>query len=155
MTTNPSPPQLKDLPQETIDFARRMFDAAREGNEELLVAAVERGLPVNLLNEKGNSLLMLAAYSGHESLTRALLVRGGDPNILNDNGQSIIAGAVFKGHDAVVRVLLDSGADPRIGRPSAIESASMFRKQHLLEVLGARQEDIGEDVPQGIPAARA
>jgi hypothetical protein len=56
-----------------------MFEAARTGNTELLVAAVDAGLPVNILNEKGkrlslqtispseselsgNSLLMLAAY---------------------------------------------------------------------------------------------
>ena len=41
------------LPQDTIEFAQRMFEAARAGNEELLVAAVDAGLPANLTNEKG------------------------------------------------------------------------------------------------------
>jgi hypothetical protein len=43
----------KALPKETIEFAQKMFEAARAGNEELLVAAVDAGLPVNLTNDKG------------------------------------------------------------------------------------------------------
>ena len=30
-----------------------MFDAAREGNAELLLAAIDKGLPPNLTNPKG------------------------------------------------------------------------------------------------------
>lgn len=44
-----------ELPPETIDFAHRMFDAAREGNATLLLAAIDAGLPPNLTNEKGTS----------------------------------------------------------------------------------------------------
>lgn len=44
-----------ELPQETVDFAHRMFDAAREGNAELLLAAIDAGLPPNLANPKGTS----------------------------------------------------------------------------------------------------
>ncbi|KDQ51797.1 hypothetical protein JAAARDRAFT_163397 [Jaapia argillacea MUCL 33604] len=139
------------LPPETIEFANRMFDAAREGNSELLVAAVNAGLPVNLTNDKGNSLLMLAAYSGHDGLVTSLLNSGADPNRLNDRQQSPIAGAVFKGHDAVVKALLSKGADPRLGTPSAIESAFMFGKQDLLGLMGAKEGDIGEEVPKPIP----
>ncbi|KAI0263528.1 hypothetical protein BC834DRAFT_886069, partial [Gloeopeniophorella convolvens] len=68
-----------------------MFDAAREGNTELLLAAVDAGLPPNLTNDKGNTLLMLAAYAGHVPLVRGLLERGADPNRLND-GAGAIAG---------------------------------------------------------------
>jgi len=42
-----------ELSDETIDFAQRMFGAARTGDPELLVAAVEAGLPVNLTNSQG------------------------------------------------------------------------------------------------------
>ena len=41
------------LPQETIDFAHRMFDAARGGQTELLQAALTSGLPANLTNDEG------------------------------------------------------------------------------------------------------
>jgi len=37
----------------TVDFAHRMFDAARTGNSALLLQAIDGGLPVNLTNDKG------------------------------------------------------------------------------------------------------
>jgi ankyrin repeat protein len=101
----------------------------------------------------GNTLLMLAAYAGHAELTKGLLQRKADPNRLNDLGQSMIAGAVFKSHDEVVRILANAGADPRIGKPTAIEAAHIFGRKELMEVLGAKQGDIGTDVPTP-PSAR-
>ncbi|KAJ7258742.1 ankyrin, partial [Mycena haematopus] len=134
--TRPDPASLSP---EAIEFAHRLFDAARTGNSELLVAAVDAGLPVNILDEKGNSLLMLAAYAGHLDLTKKLLERGGDPNLLNGLGQSIIAGAVFKGHDDVVRALAAKGADSRLGKPTAIQIAHMFKRTQLMDLLGAKE----------------
>ncbi|KAG6879721.1 hypothetical protein C0992_012324 [Termitomyces sp. T32_za158] len=124
-----------------------MFEAARGGNAELLLAAVDAGLPVNLTNDKGNTLLMLAAYAGHIELTKELLKRGADPNRTNDLGQSIVAGAVFKAHDDIVRALLEKGADPRAGTPNAIQAAHMFGRKGLMEALGTREGDIGSEVP--------
>jgi hypothetical protein len=46
-------PDANSLPADTISFANRMFDAAREGNSELLLQAVDAGLPPNLTNSKG------------------------------------------------------------------------------------------------------
>ncbi|KAI0755504.1 ankyrin [Fomes fomentarius] len=138
------------VPQETLDFAHRMFDAARDNNSELLLQAVDVGLPPNLTNDKGNTLLMLAAYNGHANLVKELLARGADGNRTNDQGQSPLAGAVFKGHDEVVRALAEGGADPRHGRPTAIQTARMFKKEELLKVLGATDDDLKEPIP-GLP----
>ncbi|RPD55242.1 ankyrin [Lentinus tigrinus ALCF2SS1-7] len=143
-------PGVESLPQETLDFAHRMFDAARDNNAELLLQAVDAGLPPNLTNDKGNTLLMLAAYNGHADLVKELLARGADGNGVNDQGQSPLAGAAFKGHDEVVRVLVEGGADPRHGRPTAIQTARMFKKDDLLKMLGATEDDLKEPLP-GIP----
>ncbi|KAG6845751.1 hypothetical protein H0H87_003805 [Tephrocybe sp. NHM501043] len=124
-----------------------MFGAARSGNGELLLAAIDAGLPVNLTNDKGNTLLMLAAYAGHTELTKELLKRDADPNRLNDLGQSIVAGAVFKAYDDIARALIEKGADPRLGVPNAIQAAHMFGRSELMEVLGTKAGDIGSEVP--------
>ncbi|OCH85461.1 ankyrin [Obba rivulosa] len=136
-TSNPDPPKTADLPAETIEFAHRMFDAAREGETELLSQALNVGLPPNLTNERGNTLLMLAAYIGHAELVQVLLDKGADPNRINDRGQSPIAGAVFEGEDDV--------------------TARMFGQTDILEVLGANEEDMKETtpLPPGPPAADA
>lgn len=91
-------------------------------------------------------MLMLAAYAGHTPVVNMLLEKGADPNRLNDKGQSPVAGAVFKGHDSVVCALMGAGADSRAGMPNAIQSARMFRRNAMLEVLGAREGE-GMDVP--------
>lgn len=45
------------LPPEAIALAGRMYDAARQGNAELLQQAITAGLPPNLTNEKGDTLV--------------------------------------------------------------------------------------------------
>ena len=98
---------------------------------------------------------MLAAYAGHTSLAQELLKRKADPNRLNDLGQSIIGGAVFKGHTDIVKALVESGADPRIGTPNAIQAAQIFARNDLLEILGAKEDDLKVDgsIPLVPPSA--
>jgi ankyrin repeat protein len=123
---------------EVIELASKVFDLARQGDAEALAAYVDAGVPANLTNDKGDSLVMLAAYHGHEEAVAALLERGADPDRINDRGQTPIAGAVFKGEDGIVRALLAAGADPEAGTPSAVDTARMFGKAHLLELFESR-----------------
>ncbi|KAK3689360.1 ankyrin repeat-containing domain protein [Podospora appendiculata] len=117
------------LPPEAIELARRMYNAAREGDMDIFRQALPGGLPANLTNENGDTLLMLAAYHGHADLVKLLLDHGADPNRLNDRGQSPLAGAVFKLEDTVIKVLLDGGADPDHGLPSALDCVTMFKQE--------------------------
>lgn len=122
---------------QVVELATKIFDLARQGRTGELVAYVDAGVPVGLTNDRGDCLLMLAAYHGHADAVRALLQRGADADRINDRGQSPLAGAVFKGETAVIQALLDGGADPAAGTPSAIDTARMFGKAELLELFGA------------------
>jgi len=122
---------------EVVELATKIFDLARRGEAETLVAYVDAGVPANLTNDRGDSLVMLAAYHGHADAVRALLERGGEADHVNDRGQTPLAGAVFKGEEAVIRALLDGGANPASGTPSAVDTARMFGKTELLELFGA------------------
>ncbi|MBB3664811.1 hypothetical protein FB384_003762 [Prauserella sediminis] len=121
-----------EIDPELLELAARVFDFARRGETDTLAAYVDAGVPVNLSNDSGDTLVMLAAYHGHAGTVTALLRRGADPDRLNDRGQSPLAGAVFKGEADVVRVLLDGGADPHAGQPTAVETARMFGAEELL-----------------------
>lgn len=137
---------LPDLPPEALDLAAKIFDYARSGNTPELAQYISSGIPVNILNHKGDSLLMLAAYHGHLETVRMLLEKHADTEILNHRGQSPIAGAVFKGHDEVVRLLVHGveggspGADLRAGQPNAIDSAKMFRMEKYYELFGIQTD---------------
>ncbi|WOX25572.1 ankyrin repeat domain-containing protein [Streptomyces solicathayae] len=123
---------------EVVELATKVFDLARTGDADTLAAYVDAGVPANLTNDRGDSLVMLAAYHGHADAVAALLARGADADRANDRGQTPLAGAVFKGEDAVVRALLAGGANPEAGTPSAVDTARMFGKAELLELFGAR-----------------
>ena len=107
-------------------LGHQMFDLARSGKVERLLAYVDAGVPVDLTDASGNTLLMLGAYHGHPAVVAGLAERGADVNRLNDRGQSPLAGAVFKGEDEVVATLLALGADPDVGSPTARATAEMF-----------------------------
>jgi uncharacterized protein len=115
-----------------LEFAGRLFDLARQGKTAELSGYVDEGIPVNLTNDKGDSLLMLAACHGHAALVTALLERGADADQTNDRGQTPLAGAVFQGNDEVVRALVAAGADPDAGTPSARETARTVGRGDLL-----------------------
>ncbi|MEJ2888764.1 ankyrin repeat domain-containing protein [Actinomycetospora aeridis] len=129
---------MSDQPDDAVrDLASRVFDLARDGDAASLAEYVDAGVPVNLTNEKGDTLLMLAAYHGHVDAVTALIARGADVDRLNDRGQAPVAGAVFKGEDAVVRALVAAGADPHAGHPTAVDTARMFEREDLLAILTA------------------
>ncbi|GAA2229559.1 MULTISPECIES: ankyrin repeat domain-containing protein [Kitasatospora] len=117
---------------EVIELAGRLFDAARNGDTALLAGYLRAGAPADLANDRGDTLIMLAAYHGHAETVEALLAGGADPNRVNDRGQTPLAGAVFKGEDKVIAALLAGGADPRAGAPSAVDTALMFGKDELV-----------------------
>ncbi len=125
--TTPTP--TVTLPPEALDFAARVYNAARAGDLPLFNQALLAGLPPNMTNGKGDSLIMLASYHGHPALVRLLLSHGADPNRLNDRGQSPLAGAVFKNEEEVVETLLEGRADPEFGEPSATDAARLFRME--------------------------
>ena len=125
----------EELDDETLAFAHRTFDLARGGITDELAGYVDAGLPVNLTNDKGDTLLMLASYYGHPATVRALLERGADTTRINDRGQTALGAAVFKQSKEAVEALLGAGADPALGSPSAVEVARFFDLPEMLALL--------------------
>lgn len=120
------------VPEDVQEFAGKLFDLARTGDEALL-DYIDHGVAVDMANQDGNTFLMLAAYAGQVPLVRGLIERQADVDKQNARGQSPLAGAIFKKEDEVAQVLLDAGADPHAGTPSAIDTARMFGRGDLAE----------------------
>lgn len=126
---------MAELDEETLAFAHRMFDLARAGRTAELIEQVDAGLPVNLTNGKGDTLLILAAYHAHPDTVAALLDRGADHARVNERGQTALATAVFRRRGDAVAALLAAGADPEHGNPSAVETAAFFDLPDMLALL--------------------
>ncbi|WP_325050843.1 ATP-binding protein [Actinomadura spongiicola] len=132
LTADSTAPFMAEADPAMDEFATRLFEMARAGRTAELVDYVEAGVPPNLSDDGGDTLLMLAAYHGHADTVRALAARGADPERPNDEGRRPLSGAVLKREPDVVRALLDAGADPRAGSPSAVDTARMFGSTEFL-----------------------
>ena len=133
--------------EETAAFAEEVFERARRGDAPMLERLLQSGLPANLRNHKGDTLLMLASYHGHLEAVRVLLAQGADPLIANDNGQLPIAGAAFKGDLAMIRLLIEHGVP--------VDAAAEDGRTEILEFLLAQGADPARKDARGATALAA
>ena len=119
--------------EQTAKVVALAMDLARAGETTELLEFIDRGLPIDVQDSEGNTMLMLAAYRGNLATVQALIERGANVDLPNSRNQSPIAGALFKGEEDIVRALREAGADLDAGTPSARETAQMFGRAHLLE----------------------
>lgn len=133
-------PPLSDA---ELSFLLQAVGQAREGHTAVLAQLISAGLPVNLTNGAGDSLLILAAYHCHADTVRMLLARGADTERVNDHGQTALAAATFRRHAAIVSMLLAAGADPYTGDRSALHVASFFGLTDMAALLGDQAPDAG------------
>ena len=123
------------LTDEQVDFLNSVFDLVRAGETATVAAFVDQGVPVDLTNAKGDTLLILAAYHEHPDLVAALLERAADPDRINGRGQTALVAAVFRQHEAIVKALLTAGADPALGSPDARATAAYFQLPAMVGLL--------------------
>lgn len=131
------PPELTD---EQLEFLNSMFDLARAGRSDELLSLIDQGIPVNLTNSKGDSLLILASYNDHTDLVRGLLERGVDVDRMNDRGQTALSCAVFRQNEEITAALLQAGADVELGPQNAYAVIDMFGLENMRTVVDANRK---------------
>lgn len=145
--TTPAP-AANPMDPDTLDFLRQIFGLVREGDAERLCGLIQRGMPVNFRNEKGDSLIMLAAYHGRLETSRLLLAAGANANVANDQGQTPLAGVAYKGYDDIAALLLQHGAHVDGNSPDGktpFMMAAMFNRVAIMKLLsehGARRDAV-------------
>ena len=128
-------PVSSDLTPEELAFVQSAFEHARSGELDRLVEVLDAGVPVNLTNNAGDTLLILASYHVHGEVVQELIERGADHGRVNDKGQTALAAAVFRRDPDIVGKLLDAGADPEHGPRSAVAIATFFDLPEMLALL--------------------
>lgn len=77
--------------EELVRLAQLCLEMARQGDTEGLTTYVDAGVPVDLTDADGSSLIMVAAEFGHASTVAALAGRGADVSRLDDHGRDLLA----------------------------------------------------------------
>ena len=148
ITTEYEEKRYAELQMLALDFARR-------GETVELAGMLRHGLPVNLADMKGQTLLMLASYHGHIATTRMLLEFGADVDRRNHRGQTPLGGAAFKGEEEIVELLLKHGADidaDNGGGMTPLMFAAMFGRTNVVDLLKIRGASLQERNKFGISA---
>ncbi len=114
------------------------LDFARDGETDPLREMLRHGLPVNLSDARGNSLLMLASYHDRKDTVQMLLEHGAEVDRRNDHGQTPLGGVAFKGYEDIATLLLGRGAsidaDNGVGM-TPVMFAALFGRTRMVKLL--------------------
>ncbi|WOO41706.1 ankyrin repeat domain-containing protein [Rubellicoccus peritrichatus] len=128
----------EDEERRYTELQLRALDCARSGDHDALELMLNAGMPANLQDAKGNTLVMLASYHGNSKVVELLVAHGAEVDRRNLRGQTPLAGVCFKGYEEVVDVLLENGADPNADQGAGqtpLSFAALFGHKDIVERL--------------------
>lgn len=87
-----------------------LHDAARDGDRDRAIQAIDKGASISEPNEAGEPPLIIAALAGRKDMVVLLLERGADIQIRNKGGLTALHAAAYGGHLDIVELLVAKGA---------------------------------------------
>ena len=119
----------------SLEVIEGTFDLARQGRVGPLGEMIDAGVPIDVQNARGDTLLIVSAYAEQPDVVADLIRRGAALDIVNGNGQTAVACAVFRRNEQLLRMLLDARADPDAGMNTAAAIADQFGLTGMRAVL--------------------
>ena len=97
------------------DDVREIFQSTRHGRASEVTALLDKGVPVNVKDKFGNTILAVACQNGLKKLAKIALRRGADINARNYKGNTPLHFCFTYGYgDSLGTYLISKGADPEI-----------------------------------------
>lgn len=131
----------ENTPGVSPEVIEGVFALARDGQTGPLGEMIDAGVGLNLVNPRGDTLLIVAAYQQQAETVAALLRRGADASVVNAMGQTAISCAVFRNNEVILRLLLEADADPRLGTHSGVAIADQFGLPLMREIIESYPRD--------------
>lgn len=82
-----------------------LVDAATKGNAQTLKELIDKGTPVNGLDQFGHSALTEACSGGKTEIVKLLLEKGANPGIKKSDGETPLSLATSQKHAEIVKLL--------------------------------------------------
>jgi len=92
-----------------------IFSYARHGRSEEVERLLDRGIPVNVRDSYGNTILTIACQNGNKRMAKLALRRGADIDARNYRGNTPLHYCAQYGYwDSLGTYLIEKGADPHL-----------------------------------------
>ena len=85
-----------------------LVDASGKGTIETVKELVDKGTPLNGLDQNGRTALTEASWNGKTDVVKLLLERGANPNIKKSDGETPLSLATSQKHPDIVALLNDA-----------------------------------------------
>lgn len=103
------------------DLVENVFSFARHNRVDDIERLLARGIPPDVRDEYGNTVLIVACQNGHKRVAKAALRYGADINALNARGNSGLHFCFAYGYgDTLGQYLISKGADPAMLNSSGL-----------------------------------
>ena len=93
--------ELRDLFKDVSD----LVEAAGKGDNNALIALVDKGTPVNAVDQYGHTALSESCWNGHTETVKLLLAKGANPTLKKPDGETPLTLATAKKHPDIVALL--------------------------------------------------
>jgi len=117
---------MSNDPQQIAEDALR--DAAAENDVAALQRQLALGMPMDLRDSEGWTVLMWASASGSIDAAKLLLQQGADINAKGNDGLTALMCAAATGDDAMTTLLLAEKADPFLQNDNHATAGDIARK---------------------------
>ncbi|GEM_PF-7045033 len=124
------------------EIEAHMFGAVGANDADAVRAILRTGVPISLVNSKGEDLVMHAVKAGATTTLQLVLALGGNPSHQDRYGATPLHRAVFLGRQDMVTILLRAGANSYVNDMSGVTPMAIAvarRDQPMMQTLGYYQ----------------
>ncbi|HHI94126.1 MAG TPA: ankyrin repeat domain-containing protein [Gammaproteobacteria bacterium] len=131
-----SPPEK--FPSVEEELKAYFFAAARSNDVVVLKKFIETGFPVDAVNSKGYTALMIATYHGHTTAFDYLVSQKANTCAVDIRGNTVLMAAIFRGEFSLAKKLLSYDCNPDHKNNAGMTAAGfakMFGRNDVLNHL--------------------
>ncbi|MDU0352523.1 ankyrin repeat domain-containing protein [Paraglaciecola aquimarina] len=136
--TNSSSEQSTALNTQYENLLAYYFAAARTDESDVIEQFVHGGIPINSINIKGYTALMIATYHGNKNSVNTLLQLGANACLEDNRGNTALMAAIFRGEFSIAKTLVSQQCDTehqnKAGQ-TAQQFAETFGQQKIIALL--------------------
>ncbi|MCF6338719.1 MAG: ankyrin repeat domain-containing protein [Gammaproteobacteria bacterium] len=114
------------------------FAAARSNDVVVLKEFIEAGFPVDIVNNKGYTALMVATYHGHTEAFNYLVSQKANTCAADMRGNTVLMAAIFRGEFSLAKKLMSYECNPDHENNAGMTAAGfakMFGREKVLNYL--------------------